>query len=372
MSDNETLLAARAQMDEVDARMAELLQKRMSITESIASIKRENNIPIYDQGREQEIVDRLSGSVAENCRLEVSLMMRTLLALSRQRQRTMLMPRADLLPAPRTPRSGQTACAYQGVLGSWGSQAAEEAYPQSQKMACAYFDDVFTAVRNGQADYGIVPIENSHTGAIGETYDLLRSSRCYVVGRVDLAIRQCLLAPRGMERGDVRRVLSHPEALKQCGVFLRKFGWEQVVCSNTAVAVQTVAEENDGKSAAIGSRFAAELMGLDVLVPDVMDSTGNKTSFVVIATEPEYDENCNRISITFTTEHRSGALCETLMPFYAHGINLVRIESRPGSQDSYRFFADLEGNILKEEICEALRQMAETSKYFEVLGCYKG
>ena len=130
------------------------------------------------------------------------------------------------------------------------------------------------------------------------------------------------------------------------------------------------AKSGNGRTAAVGSRRAAELNGLEILAPDIMDSTGNRTSFVVIAEEPEYDESSDLISITFSTEHHAGALCETLMSFMAQGVNLIRIESRPAAQGKYRFFAELKGNILDPDAARTLRQAAATCEYFEVIGCY--
>jgi chorismate mutase/prephenate dehydratase len=191
------------------------------------------------------------------------------------------------------------------------------------------------------------------------------------VGRTWIDIRQCLLAPRGTAIADVREVFSHPEGFKQCSGFLRGRAWDLTACRNTAVAAETAAAAGSGRTAAIGSRRAAELNGLDVLAPDIMDSAGNRTSFVVIASEPEYDEKSDLVSITFSTEHRAGALCETLMPFMAQGINLLRIESRPASGGTYRFFTELSGNVLEPAAASALRQAAAACEYFEVIGCYR-
>jgi chorismate mutase/prephenate dehydratase len=237
-------------------------------------------------------------------------------------------------------------------------------------MQAEFFEDVFLSVKEKRARYGVVPIENSQSGAIGETYDLLRKYGCFIVGRTWIDIHQCLLAPPGVALSDVREVLSHPEGFRQCSRFLHGRAWDLTACRNTAVAAESAVSAGDGRTAAIGSRRAAELNGLEILVPDIMNSAGNRTSFVVIAAEPEYDKTCGLISVTFSTAHRAGALCETLMPFMAQGINLQRLESRPVSADSYRFFAELEGNIQNREVIASIRQASAASEYFEVIGCY--
>jgi chorismate mutase/prephenate dehydratase len=178
------------------------------------------------------------------------------------------------------------------------------------------------------------------------------------------------LAPSGVALADIREVFSHPEGFRQCSRFLHGRAWDLTACRNTAVAAETAARDKSGRVAAIGSRRAAELNGLAVLVPDIMDSLGNRTSFVVIAKEPEYDLKSDLISVTFSTEHRAGALCETLMPFMAQGINLMRIESRPATPDKYRFFAELSGNIMDPDVISTLRQASAACEYFEVIGCY--
>jgi chorismate mutase/prephenate dehydratase len=244
-------------------------------------------------------------------------------------------------------------------------------YPEAEKLAVSYFEDVFIAVREKRADYGIVPIENSTTGAIGETYDLLRKYGCFIVGRIWIEARQCLLAVPGTGLSDIREVFSHPEGFKQCMAFLHGRAWDQTACNNTAMAAEAVAKAGSARNAAIGSRRAGELNGLEVLAPDIMDSAENKTSFVVIATQPEYDESSDLISITFSTAHRSGALCEALLPFMAMDLNLMRIESRPAGPGKYRFFVEVGGNILDENVITALRQVDAVCEYFEVLGCYR-
>ncbi len=371
MNHKEALADIRRQIDEVDEKLIPLLERRMEIAGLAAQIKRENNLSIMDTSREQQVIDRAAQRVKEEYRMSLTMAMRTLMALSRAHQHKLLMPHSRLISSPSEPKTGDITCAYQGVPGSWSEQALERAFPGAKRFAAEYFYDVFRCVKEGAADYGIVPIENSRTGAIGETYDLLRRNGCSVVGKVEQDIRQCLLAPRGVKLAEIKRVLSHPEALKQCGRFLRQGGWEQVACRNTAVAAQEIAMANDGFSAAIASPKAAELNGLEILADDIADSKGNKTSFVIIATQPEYDENSTRILATFATEHRSGALCETLMSFHAQSINLTRIESRPAGQGKYRFFAEIEGNIMDDSVKSALEQAADTCTYFEVLGCYR-
>ena len=373
MEHQKQLDALRLQIDVIDEQMIPLIEARMDISKEVADIKRKNNMSIMNETREQHVVDRAVASAKEEYRGEISLLMRAVLALSRRKQRSCLLRNElPLLPPARAPIRENLACAYQGVPGAWSEQAAAELFPGAQLCSETYFEDVFVAVKDKRAHYGVVPIENSHTGAIGETYDLLRKYGCYIVGSRWIDVHHCLLAPEGISLNDIREVYSHPEGLRQCHRFLHKHAWDFVTCRNTAVAAQMAAQSDNTRTAAIGSRRAAQLNGLQVVAPDIMDSDTNRTLFVVIASEPEYDKASDLIYVTFSTAHRSGALCEALLPFMAHGVNLMRIESRPASTaNKYRFFATIKGNILDDGIELAIRQTAAMCDYFEVIGCYK-
>jgi chorismate mutase/prephenate dehydratase len=386
MSSKEQLDGLRKRIDEIDEKMVPLFRERMEISLEVADLKISDNMPIQDARREQEVVDHAlsilgglgeagkageAGENSKNLRTEVSLLMRSIIALSREYQRGRTFhSEMPLLPPAREPMRQKARCAFQGVPGAWSEQALIKLFPDASRQHVEFFEDVFLAVKDKRADYGVVAIENSQTGAIGETYDLLRKYGCFIVGRTWIDIQQCLLAKAGATLSDIREVLSHPEGFRQCSRFLHGRAWDLTACRNTAVAAEAASAAEDGRMAAIGSRRAAELNGLNVLAPDIMDSTANRTSFVVIATEPEYSEKSDLISITFSTEHRAGALCETLMPFMAQGINLMRIESRPATPGKYRFFAELKGNIMDVDILSTLRQAAATCEYFEVIGCY--
>jgi chorismate mutase/prephenate dehydratase len=361
----------RTDIDDIDHEIVKLFDTRMKLAKSVGDFKRENNMSILDPAREQSVVDGAVDLVDPNLRGEVTLLMRSLMALAREYQRSLLLSNeSEFLPAPVQPKTENLRCVFQGVPGAWGEHAAKKLFPDAELSAVEFFDDVFLAIKRGEADYGVVPIENSHTGAIGETYDLLRKYGCFIVGRTWIDIHHCLLAKKGAKLTDVREVYSHPEGFRQCHRFLMDKPWDTIATSNTAVAARKAAENGTERAAAIGSRLAAEFAGLDVLVPDIMDSSSNRTSFVVIGTNPEYDEKSDLISVTFSAAHRSGSLCEALLPFMAAGINLTRIESRPSAGETYRFFAEFAGNIADPVVLDTLRHAAGVTEYFEVIGCY--
>lgn len=372
MNSKEELQVLRKKIDALDAELVGLYGERMRASEEIARVKAAGNMAVVDEAREQQVLDRAVAAAGEVDRAGVMTLMRTLMAMSkiRQHEKLGLSDPVSFPPSAAAKKDGLTV-AFQGVPGAWSEHGANRLFPGSSTNGCDYFEDVFEAVKAGKADYGVLPIENSQTGAIGEVYDLLRRHSCYIVGQIWISVAQCLLAREGAALSGIREVFSHPEGFGQCRRFLKNKNWELTACRNTAFAARMVAEKDSNKYAAIGSRSAARVHGLSVAAPDIMDNAQNRTRFIAIASEPVYDESCGITSITFSTAHRSGALCAVLESFMLAGINLSRIESRPASNERYRFFADLQANILDEKTIDALRLAAMQCDYFEILGCYK-
>jgi chorismate mutase/prephenate dehydratase len=371
MTGKEQLEVLRKQINEIDGKLIALFQERMYIAKETGEIKGMNNLAITDEAREQQVVNQAVALAGDDLKGEASMFMRSVIAISKEQQRKSLFPTdAPSLPPPRKPIRDHVVCAYRGIPGGWSEEALIKLFPEAGRLQTDLNEDVFLAVKDNRAHYGIAAIENSKTGAIGETYDLLRKYGCFIVGRTVINIQDCLLAREGVELSDIREVYSHPYGFRDCTNFLRGRAWDLNTCHNMSESAGFAAAEKSGRAAAIGSRRIAELNGLQVLALNIMNSDSNKTSFVVISPEPEYDAGDDLISVTFSTQHRSGALCETLLPFMAGGINLTRIESRPGGLDQYRFFAEIQGNILDENTIAVLRYAAAASEYFEVIGCY--
>lgn len=372
MNSKDRIETVRADLDRIDSQLRDLFEQRMELVDIVADAKRISNIAIQDDEREQAIVDRAVSRSKEHYQGEIITFFRTILGLSKFRQRKLLYDHREdsMIPAPKKPLEGAIAVAYQGTAGAWGELASIQLYQEAEKKAFNTFEDVFQAVKRKEVQYGILPIENSKTGAIGEVYDLLRKYGCYIVGQTWVKSRHCLMALPGTKLNEIREVFSHPEGFRQCDHYLKEKPWDQTAYRNTAIAAKAVSERGDKRFAAIGSPRAAELYGLEILATNIMDDQENRTRFIAIADAPEYDASCNTVSITFRTGNRSGALCEVLFQLMASGLNLSRIESRPMYGESFCFFADLDGNILEENVIRGLRHAAASCGYLEVLGCY--
>ena len=363
----------RTQLDGIDTQLLDLFEKRMQISDEVAEVKRQGNIALTDETREQEIVERALELVDPAYKGETIAYVRTLMALSKMRQRKQMRQQDNterMLPQSQTPVTENANVAFQGLPGAWGEQAVLQYFGDVTHEGLNRFEDVFIAVKNKKFDYGVIPIENSQTGAIGEVYDLLRNYGCYIVGQTWVQAKQCLLGLPGTKTQEIREVFSHPEGFRQCDNYLKNMPWDLTTCRNTAVAAKMVKDKNEKRYAAIGSRRAAELNGLEVLAPDIMDDDNNKTRFIVIAAQPEYTDDSKIVSVIFRTAHRSGALCDVLFQLMSEEVNISRIESRPMSGGNYCFFTDLDGNIADEHMDAALRNAESVCGYMEVLGCY--
>jgi len=270
--------------------------------------------------------------------------------------------------------SAKLRVAFQGELGSYSEEAAAKFFGQGfEPVPMRSLLSVFTAVEAGAADYGVVPIENSIEGGVGETYDLLLSSGLRVVGEVYVRVVHCLIGLEGAELSDIRRVYSHPQALAQCRAYITMMGFEPVSTYDTAGAVKLVKEMGDRSNAAIASERAATIYGMKVLAKGIEDYGRNYTRFLVMGREALGAPRRPKTSVIFSVPHRAGALFRALEPFAVREINLTKIESRPTRARpwQYYFFVDFEGDSRDERVREALAELASRTLFLKVLGTYE-
>ncbi|AAF13081.1 putative P-protein: chorismate mutase, prephenate dehydratase [Arabidopsis thaliana] len=273
--------------------------------------------------------------------------------------------------------------AYQGVRGAYSESAAEKAYPNCEAVPCEEFDTAFEAVERWLVDRAVLPIENSLGGSIHRNYDLLLRHNLHIVGEVKLAVRHCLLANHGVNIEDLRRVLSHPQALAQCENTLTKLGLVREAVDDTAGAAKQIAFENLNDAAAVASEKAAKIYGLNIVAKDIQDDCDNVTRFLMLAREPIIP-GTNRLfktSIVFSLEEGPGVLFKALAVFALRQINLTKIESRPLRKHplrasgglkyfDYLFYVDFEASMADEVAQNALRHLEEFATFLRVLGSY--
>ncbi|HED04867.1 MAG TPA: prephenate dehydratase [Candidatus Fraserbacteria bacterium] len=266
--------------------------------------------------------------------------------------------------------------AFQGEVGAYSHEAILRHYgPAAQPLPCRSFAAVFEQISAGQADRGLVPIENSLTGSIYPVYDLLAQQPLAIVGEVTLPIEHALLGLPGSTLAQIRRVYSHPQALGQCQRFLRELPLEALAHYDTAGAARWVAQVGDPANAAIAGRLAAERYGLEILASGIATSPRNTTRFFLLASRPEQRSGGPgpfKTSLLIETADRPGALYHALGCFVRQGVNLTKLESRPlGTQNwRYRFYLDLEGHADDPPVAQALEELRAEVLSLRLLGSY--
>jgi len=262
--------------------------------------------------------------------------------------------------------------AFQGERGAFSEDAVITFFRDAEFLPCSYLSDVFEAVLTDRADFGVVPVENSQAGSINDTYDLLLSYPLNIFGEINLRIRHCLMALPGQSVDEIRTVYSHPQALAQCEEFLRKLSAEVVPTYDTAGSAKRIEEEGLRRYAAVASRRAAQIYGLEILAEKIETNVNNYTKFFVIAKEEAEPTPKSKTSLVFGTKNIPGALYASLGAFATRGINLTKLESRPSKRKpwEYVFYVDFEGHISDKACQEAIRELKRKTSFNRILGSY--
>ena len=379
----EELKALRNEIDAIDRQMVELFRQRMDVTRRVGEYKSARGIPVLDQARERAVLTEKGELAGEELRPAVITLYQTVMALSRRQQRDMLREGEEnpglqrWLEARKAVRQPVEAprVVYQGVPGAYSEEACINFFGrQVASEGLEQFEDCFRALKEERADYAVVPIENSSTGAIRQIYDLLTQYQCYLVGETTVKVEHCLMAPRGATLDTVTHVYSHEQGLFQCEQYLNtRPHWHRVPQADTAGSARMVAESGDVTKAAICSARAAELYGLEILARAINHNTHNTTRFVVVSPKPELREGADKISTLFVLPHEAGSLNEVLTVLAVHGLNMVKLESRPVPEHSweYMFFLEFTGRLDEEVTADVIRELAQTTGDFRVLGNFR-
>ena len=377
------LQTLRRDIDAIDRQLVELFRRRMDVTCQVGEYKRAQGIPVLDQERERQVLQNKGELAGEALRPAVITLFQTIMALSRRQQRDLLGqgPGNPGVLRWREARDGirlpvdAPRVVYQGVPGAYSEQAALNFFGENSNTAgLEQFEDCFLALREGRADYAVLPIENSSTGAIRQIYDLLTQYECYMVGETTVRVEHCLMAPKGATLDTITHVYSHEQGLFQCERYLNAHpDWKQSPQADTAGSAQMVADSGDITKAAICSARAAELYGLEILAHGINHNAHNTTRFVVVSPRLELRPGADKISTLFVLPHEAGSLHEVLTVFAVHGLNMVKLESRPLPERSwqYMFFLEFAGQPDDRLVNDALHELAQTTGEFRVLGWFR-
>ncbi len=364
----------RQEIDSTDNQILELFLKRMKLCVSVAEYKKANNLPVFQGKREDEILDRVGSMSPDNLSCGSRLLFTNIMDISKCLQQQALVEAEQ--PEYFPPKSGRVTVACPGTAGSNTEQACDRLFPDKNMKFYPDFSDVFDAVENGEADYGVLPIENSTAGEVSQTYRLLARYNFYICGSTQIKINHCLAAKKGAQ---VKSIYSHEQALMQCSQFLKKHGAKTVPYQNTALAAKMVADSDDMTVGAICSEQCAKMYGLDILSTGIADNPDNTTRFICVSKRLEISDDADIISISLSLPHISGSLYRMLTRFAFYGLNLTRIESAPVPESSLDikteafdviFYLDFEGSIRSPEVARLMTSLKREMKYFKFLGNY--
>ncbi|SFD15533.1 prephenate dehydratase [Clostridium uliginosum] len=368
----------RKKIDEIDREITRLFEERMDTVINIAKYKQGNNLPIFNKNREDEVIKKNIGYLKNNdYAKETKKFFTDLMEVSRGLQSRKMEEniKEDNVRLENSNNKKSGNIGFFGVIGSFCEEAMLK-YFRDTDNAKAYdeFEDVFLAVKNGEIDYGVLPIENSSTGAISQVYDLLYKYGFYIVGEQCIKINQHLIGIKGTNLENVKEVYSHPQGFEQSSEFLRNYsGWKLIPFHSTSVSAKLVSDLKDTSKIAIASQRAANIYNLDIIKENINNQSENSTRFIVISKNLESNASCNKVSVVFSLEDKAGTLYKLLRHFAENNINMIKIESRPMENGAWKYFlyVDFEGNIQSEKVTTALSLIEQGSAYFKLIGGYK-
>lgn len=373
------LLELREKIDHIDDQIAALYEERMVVAESVAEYKIQTGKKVFDKARELAKLKVLSENAhSEFTRKGIHELFDQIMSMSRKRQYQLLRERGIIedLGFTQADISGTsgTRIVFQGVEGAYSQQALIAYFgTQCDSYHVETWKDAMEAIQNGEADFAVLPIENSSAGIVSENYDLLVEYDNYIVGEQIIKIEHALLGLPEADIDGINCVYSHPQALMQCSGYLEEHrNWEKISLKNTAIAAKKVCDEGNPHQAAIASNITADIYGLKVLANVIQNNQNNSTRFIIVSGKKIYSQKATRISICFELPHESGSLYRMLSHFIYNNLNMTNIQSRPirGRNWEYRFFIDFEGTFDDTSVQNALLGLKEETLSLRILGTY--
>lgn len=367
----------RKEIDGIDGKLLDLFAERMKLCEQVAEYKAQNKMEIFQGGREQQVLDNISGKSPQGLETASRLLFSQIMEISKCLQQQRITEFKSFECAEDIAADPVIACP--GIGGSYSEEACIKKFGEKARIEYYNtFEQVFMAVDSGNAVYGVLPIENSTAGSVDDTYSLLERYDVHICGRLSIPVNHVLAAKN---KSEPKIVVSHRQALHQCSEFIKSRGYTTQNADNTSIAAKSVSESLRNDTACICSAHCAELYGLEILADDIADSNENHTRFIIVSKELRVEENADVVSICLSLPHISGSLYKLLTRFYFAGLNLTRIESRHMSPyikkkagtDGFEvvFYLDFEGSLTNAAVGKLLRNLEKDCGYYKLLGSYK-
>jgi len=376
MSANRDLKQIREELDRIDQSILEQLAARQKVINETAEVKKEGKAVLRDPVRESEILNRIGQkALGEGVdRYFAMELFRKIIEHSVRFQTDYLLDHRNLRN-----RESLLKVGFQGTDGAYSQQAVLSHFSsRANDLVTSGFEtfrEVVEAVEREEMDYGVLPVENTTAGSINDSYDLLNKGTLSIVGEEVVKVEHCLVALEDVPIENIRRIMSHPQAIAQCMDYLSKLHHCKIESYiDTAMAARKVREDADLSQAAISSREAARLYGLTILREGIANQKENYTRFVVVSRAPiEVDSQIPcKTSIIITAAHSKGSLANCLNVLNDYSLNLTKLESRPqpGTPWEYLFYLDFEGNVSDPKVKEALSKLKEFTGFMKFLGSY--
>ena len=370
----------RNRIDRIDKQLVTLFCERMDTASDIAAWRQEQKRPVFDPERERQKLLEVASSVPEELREYTASLYSLLFELSRSYQNRLLGTASELTAQIQGaidetpalfPSDASVAC--QGVAGAYSQIACDRLFKRPAVLYLSSFDAVFSAIESGLCRYGVVPLENSTAGSVNAVYDLMMNHNFRIVRSVRIKVDHCLLVNPGTRREEIREIYSHQQAISQCEKYLQSFPNARVIpCENTAVAAKMVAEAGRRDAAALSSHACGKIYGLSCLESSVQDMDNNFTRFICISKKLEIYPGADRTSLMAVLPHEPGSLYKLLSRFYALGLNLNKLESRPlpNRNFEFMFYFDLETSVYSPQFLQLMGEMPTLCEEFSYLGSY--
>ncbi|MDE6763852.1 MAG: chorismate mutase [Oscillospiraceae bacterium] len=363
----------RNQIDDIDSEILKLFSKRMEVCRGVAEYKKEHDLPVMQGGREKQVLERVRANAPEGLGDGAAMLFQNIMDISKCLQNEEIERTHKLFsPKPFIPQNAaKIAC--QGTAGAYSEAACKKLFGDKPAVFYHEFEDVFTAVESGEADYGILPLENSTIGTISETYSLMSKHSFNICSLVRVEITHCLAAADCASLESVKRVYSKEEALSQCSEYIKSRRLTRREYANTALSAEYVKEKNDPEVACICSRACAELYGLKILNDRIADAYPNYTRFICFSRDYIAPSDADTISVCVAIPNTPGSLYRMLTKFSVAGLNLTKIENKniAGSDFEVLFYLDFKGSCSDSKVVSLLHDLENEMTFFRFLGSFK-
>ncbi len=367
----------RQQITQIDRSLLKLLSERHRLAYDVVRSKEVTQKALRDLEREQQLLQELvQFSESQNYQLEPQYITSVFQKIIED---SVLTQQVYLQKKLNEQREETLHIAFLGKRGSYSNLAARNYaaryHQQFAEISCDSFAQIFEKVESGEADYGVLPLENTTSGAINEVYDLLQHTTLSLVGELAYPIKHCVLVNEQDDLSKIDTLYSHPQVIQQCSQFIQSLERVHIeFCESSSHAMQLVASLNKPNIAALGNEDGGKLYGLHVLKHNIANQENNITRFIVVAKQAREvsPQIHTKTLLLMTTSQQAGSLVDALLVFKKHGINMTKLESRPiyGKPWEEMFYLEIEGNIHHPDTQIALEELKQFSNYLKVLGCY--